>query len=179
LELVLALIAEAGLLAVVGELVVDLPAPDARVGAVATAELVHDLRHAGKVALGVPAGVLPGAVGLPAAGGVDHQDLRMLFREPDRGRGRRRAEHHLQTLGRGELDVLVEPRKIELVLRGLQERPRELAEVHELEAESPDVREVPRPLARGPRLGIVVDAEVHQVGRRKAVGRGVGLRGHG
>ena len=86
----------ARLLAVMREFVVELPAPYARIAAVAAAEFAHDLRDLFAVLGDAPAGVLPRAVLLAAAGGVDHEHRGVFFGEPDRWREAWGAEDDLE-----------------------------------------------------------------------------------
>src|SRR5688500_13487146 len=99
---------------------------------------------------------------------VDHQGFGMFLRQPDWRSWRGSAEGDLEVVFVGEVDCAIEPGEIESSLAWLHECPREFAQMDEFESELTDVREIARPLGVGPRLGIVVDAELHQLGGRKA-----------
>ncbi len=163
----LANVAVTRLLAVMAEFIVELPAPHARVVAVTATEFVHDFPHVLAVGIDTPARLLARAVQHPPARGIDHQNLRMLFAEPHRRRGTRRAEHHLQALVGAQLDIAVKPGKIEMALLRFHESPREFAHVDKFQVQFLDVADVARPLVRRPRLGIIINPDAHQVRLRK------------
>ena len=95
------------------------------------------------------------------------------LRESQIGRRRGgRAENHLHAVLRGQSDVLLQPVELVLALLGLHEGPRELAHVDEFHAELAHVGHVARPLALRPGFGIVIDADGHQIGAGKPIGRG-------
>ena len=89
------------------------------------------------------------------------------MREPDRRRRAGRAEDDLQSLLGAELHVALQPVEVELALLRFHERPGEFAHVDEFQVQLLDVGDVARPLVRRPRLGIVIDADAHQVGAGK------------
>ena len=88
---------------------------------------------------------------------------------------------------RGQVEGPVEPGEIERPVGGLEEGPGELPEMGELEAERGHLRKVALPLGLGPMLGIIIDADLHQVGlgeeppgvRGRRLRRGAGRRRRG
>ena len=90
----------------------------------------------------------------------------MLVDEPDRRRGRWRAEDHVHPPPAGQIDAAIKPFEAELAGVRLEREPRELAHVHDLQPHRRHAVDVALPLFLGPLLGVVVGADFHFVHAR-------------
>ena len=148
------------------ELIVDLPAHDSRMLAVAAGDFLHDagaqLLIPGRIVVVVP----PGAVAheRPVHEGVEA--LRVLLRQPGGRGGGGRAEDHLHALILAQGKEVVEEVIGEHALRGLKLAPGELAHADHPDARGLHPLQVVPPQAPVPMLGVIAYAQL-QAGQGK------------
>ena len=145
------------------ELVVDLPAGNRLVGAVALGECGRDA-----LALHPPgprreAAVAPAAEAAGAAVRIGGQDVGFGIDQPFRRRRGGRAEHDAQAGTAEHVERAVEPAELELSWRGLDARPGELADADKGDAGFTHGGRIDRPLRLRPMFRVVADAEHQQI----------------
>src|SRR3954447_23804719 len=85
---------------------------------VAFSELRSDFRDVVPIQLRAPISVLPAAMFHPASCSINHQNLRVIASQPDRGRGAWRAQDHFQPFLGCKLDVLIESLELKVASWG-------------------------------------------------------------
>ncbi len=159
-----------GLIERIAVFVVDLPADDRRMISETIGHGLHDAPR-GLVEFGAERVVMPPSAEAPDdAAFIQRQGLRKRLAEPDRRRGRRGAEDHLQLALLGQVQTISQPVKAKFAGSGLEVEPRELGHVNDLKPHRGDVVEIPLPLLARPLLGIVIGSDFHPADNSFAYG---------
>ena len=146
---------------VAAELVSDVPHHHRRVVDVALGDASDELTGEASVDGGGGCEVLPASRPVRRAGLVGGQRLGVVRAHPRRRRGRCRGEVHRDAAGVQGVDDPVEPGEVPHVFGGLDARPGEDAEAHDVHTRLVHAADVVFPDLFGPLVGVVVGAVQH------------------
>ena len=141
------------------ELVVDLPADDVGIVLEVLGHLLDDALGKAAVDGRVVAVLAAGLVVDGAAIRIDRQHLGISAGQPLGRSGGGRAQDGLDAVARQDGDGAVEQAEVEGALLGLHQVPGEFAHAHDVDAGILHQARIPVPVAFGPLLGVVGDAE--------------------
>jgi len=160
-EPLLAIVAVTGAAAVAAHFVIHLPAHDTCIAPETPGQLPNDAAHVATVGAIVQASRPPAPREPLLAFVVPGGHARMSREEPQRRRGRRRADDDLQPLGAEHRDGALEPVQIILPATRLQTRPGELPHAYNIHTGQPYQPGVRGPPVLRPLLRVVGYAELH------------------